>query len=113
MMYFMSNLNIQPKLSKTLEILFPRKKKHRENALRILIEIRNRQYTDPYTADEYHDFCTRYSIKESDYQTALTKLRKCGLVEKKGGHHEGKLTLSDKPLALILLTEWHEFLKVT
>ena len=97
-------------LTKTLQILFPRKEKQRKIALTLLLEIRNRQFTSSkYNSAEYHDFCKKHGIKESDYSYVLGILRDKGLVIKKGGHHEGEYTISTE-FWDSLLKELHEFL---
>lgn len=94
----------------TLELLFPRKEKHRKLALTILLEIRNRQFTlSKYNSSEYHDFCRKHAIKESDYSYVLSILRDYRLVLKKGGHHEGEYTVSTE-FWDGLLKELHDFL---
>ena len=82
-------------LSNTLEFLFPRKEEYRELALTILLEIRDRQYTEnKFNAKEWRDFCKKVGCKEEHYQYVLSTLKHKGLVIKKGGHHEGEYTIS-------------------
>ena len=98
-------------LDRTLKLLF-RTTETQRIAKILLTEIRDRQNAgDPYTADEYHQFCKLKGIDEQKYQTALSKLRKAGLVVKKGGHHAGRITLNSH-FILYLLKEWNEFLGV-
>ena len=97
-------------LTNTLKFLFPKKEEKRSLALTILLEIRNRQFTSSkYNSAEYHDFCKKHGIKESDYQYVLSALKRKGLVLKKGGHHEGEYTISTD-FWDSLLKELHEFL---
>ena len=99
-------------LARTLEILFPRKQKHRGIALRVLLEVRHRMHTDEKcNASEWKAFAERIGVDENDFQYAQNRLRDAQLVTKKGGHHEGEYTISTDFLDR-LTKEWHEFLTV-
>lgn len=75
-------------LKNTLELLFPRKERHRKLTLTMLLEIRNRQYKpNKYSAKAWKDFCQRVGCKEEDYQYVLSNLREWRLVLNKGIHH--------------------------
>ena len=96
-------------LEKTLRLLF-RNDKTIEIALAILREVRNRQNTEnPYTSDEYHEFCKEHNFKETSYQNVLSTLRNNGLLVKSGGHHEGRLDINYH-FPLELASELYEFL---
>ena len=96
-------------LEKTLSLLF-RTQETRNIALALLREVRDRQNTaDPYTSDEYHEFCRKHNFKETSYQTVLATLRNSGLLVKSGGHHGGRYDINyDFPLELA--SELFEFL---
>ena len=81
-------------LEKTLLLLF-RTQETRKIALTLLREVRERQNTaDPYTSDEYHEFCRKHNFKESSYQSVVSTLRNCGLLVKSGGHHGGRYDIN-------------------
>jgi hypothetical protein len=81
-------------LEKTLSLLF-RNDKTIGIALAILTEVRDRQDTvNPYSAEEYHDFCRNHGFKESSYQNVVSTLRNCGLLVKSGGHHGGRYDIN-------------------
>jgi hypothetical protein len=81
-------------LEKTLALLF-RTQETRKIALALLTEVRDRQNTEnPYSAEEYHDFCRRHDFKESSYQNVVSTLRNCGLLVKSGGHHGGRYDIN-------------------
>ena len=97
-------------LAKTLEILFPRKQKHREIALRILLEVGDRMHTNSkYNASEWKEFAERIGADENDSQYAQNRLRDAQLLARKRGHHEGEYTISTDFIDT-LIKEWHEFL---
>ncbi len=62
-----------------------------------------------YDASEWRQFAERLEISESKFQTVQNTLRDAGMLDKKGGHHEGAYTISTKWLDE-LINEWHEFL---
>ena len=96
-------------LEKTLSLLF-RTRETRKIALALLKEVRSRQTTvDPYTSDEYHDFCRGHDFKESSYQNVVSTLRNCGLLVKSGGHHGGRYDINCR-FAVDLSSELYEFL---
>ena len=96
-------------LEKTLSLLF-RTQETRKIALALLREVRERQNTaDPYTSDEYHEFCRNHDFKESSYQTVVSTLRNCGLLVKSGGHHGGRYDINCH-FPLELASELFEFL---
>ena len=96
-------------LKKTLALLF-RNDKTVGIALAILTEVRDRQDTEnPYSAEEYHDFCGRHGFKESSYQSVVSTLRNCGLLVKSGGHHGGRYDINYH-FPLELASELYEFL---
>ena len=96
-------------LEKTLRLLF-RTHETRKIALALLREVRERQNTaDPYTSDEYHEFCKEHDFKESSYQSVVSTLRNCGLLVKSGGHHGGRYDINYR-FALDLSSELYEFL---
>ena len=96
-------------LEKTLRLLF-RTPKTRKIALALLIEVRDRQTSEnPYTSDEYHEFCKEHNFKETSYQNVLSTLRNNGLLVKSGGHHEGRLDINYH-FPLELASELYEFL---
>ena len=98
-------------LDKTISLLF-RTRETQRIALKLLMTIRNRQIAGkPYTADEYHEFCKEHGFSEQTYQGVLSKLRQHGIVQKKGGHHAGRITLNTY-FVFQLLQEWNEFLGV-
>ena len=96
-------------LKKTLSLLF-RNDKTVGIALAILTEVRDRQNSEnPYSAEEYHEFCREHNFKESSYQNVVSTLRNCGLLVKSGGHHGGRYDINyDFPLELA--SELFEFL---
>lgn len=96
-------------LEKTLALLF-RNDKTVGIALAILTEVRDRQNSEnPYSAEEYHEFCREHNFKESSYQNVVSTLRNCGLLVKSGGHHEGKFYVNYH-FPLELASELYEFL---
>ena len=96
-------------LEKTLALLF-RTHETRKIALTLLMEVRDRQTSeDPYSAEEYHDFCKNHGFKESSYQNVVSTLRNCGLLVKSGGHHGRRYDISYS-FALDLSSELYEFL---
>ena len=96
-------------LEKTLALLF-RTHETRKIALTLLVEVRDRQTTEnPYSAEEYHDFCRGHGFKESSYQNVVSTLRNCGLLVKSGGHHGGRYDINYS-FALDLSSELYEFL---
>ena len=81
-------------LEKTLGLLF-RTSKTRKIALALLREVRDRQTSEnPYTSDEYHEFCKEHHFSEESYQNVLATLRDCGLLVKSGGHHGGRYDIN-------------------
>lgn len=98
-------------LKKTLSLLF-RKEETRRIALTLLMEVRDRQKTEnPYTSDEYHEFCRKHNFKEASYQSVLSTLRNCGLLLKSGGHHGGRYDI-DCFFVVDLIRELFKFLSV-
>ena len=96
-------------LKKTLALLF-RNDKTVGIALALLTEVRDRQNTEnPYTADEYHDFCREHNFKEESYQNVLKTLRDSGLLVKSGGHHGGRYDINYH-FPLELASELYKFL---
>ena len=96
-------------LKKTLSLLF-RTQETRRIALALLTEVRDRHNTEnPYSAEEYHDFCRNHGFKESSYQNVVSTLRSCGLLVKSGGHHGGRYDINYR-FALVLSSELFEFL---
>ena len=76
----------------------------------LLREVRDRQSTEnPYTSDEYHEFCKKHNFNEASYQSVLSTLRNCGLLAKSGGHHVGRYDIN-YAFVLELLIELYEFL---
>ena len=96
-------------LEKTLSLLF-RTQETRNIALAILREVRDRQNTaDPYTSDEYHEFCKIHNFKESSYQSVVATLQNCGLLVKSGGHHGDRYDINYH-FVLESASELYEFL---
>ena len=96
-------------LEKTLRLLF-RTQETRRIALTLLIQVRDRQNAEnPYTSDEYHEFCKKHEFKESSYQNVVATLRNCGLLVKSGGHHGGRYDINYH-FALELASELFQFL---
>lgn len=96
-------------LEKTLALLF-RTQETRKIALALLKEVRSRQTTaDPYTSDEYHEFCRKHNFKESSYQSVVSTLRNCGLLVKSGGHYGGRYDINYH-FPLDLASELFQFL---
>lgn len=96
-------------LEKTLALLF-RTQETRRIALTLLMEVRDRTNTEnPYTSDEYHEFCKEHNFKESSYQSVVSTLRSCGLLVKSGGHHGGRYDINYH-FALELAGELFQFL---
>jgi hypothetical protein len=96
-------------LEKTLALLF-RTHETRKIALILLVEVRDRQTSEnPYSAEEYHDFCRGHGFKESSYQNVVSTLRNYGLLVKSGGHHGGRYDISYH-FPLELASELYHFL---
>lgn len=96
------------RLDKTLGLIF-RTVKKREKALLILTEMRNRKQTNPYRAEEYHDFCKKHEMKEEHYQSILSVLKDKGLIVKVGKLQTGYFKLSNQ-FIFSLLGEFFNFI---
>ena len=64
-------------------------------ALALLSEVRDKQTAEePYTSEEYHEFCQKHKFSEQSYQNVPSKLREHDLLVESGGHHEGRLDIN-------------------